>query len=281
MMTEPDWSQWVGRTERSADHAVARPVRELAATFDEARSAETGDIIPNLWHWIYFPPLAPMSQIAANGHEKLGEFLPPLPLERRMWAGGRLTFHDPLRIGDAIEKKSEIMTIAEKEGKSGRMAFVTVKHEIGSPRGLAVIEEQDIAYIETPKVFAPPKPIPLPENLAWREPYRLDPVMLFRFSAVTFNGHRIHYDLRYTTEVEKYPGLVVHGPLQAMLLMRAAEARHPGKRAARYSFRGVRPLFDFDTLFLCGKEGEGSRLDLFTSNGDGHVCVQAALGWRE
>lgn len=280
-MAEADWSEWVGRTESSTENAIARPINELNATFDVSSDAKPGEIMPTLWHWLYFRPLAPMSQIGADGHPKRGGFLPPLPIERRMWAGGRLTFHDELRIGDALEKKSEILKVDEKQGKLVKMAFVTVKHEINSPRGLAISEEQDIAYLEIPKIFVPPKPIPLPENLAWQERYPVDPVMLFRFSAVTFNGHRIHYDLPYTTEFEKYPGLVVHGPLQAMLLMRAAQQRNSGKSVARYSFRGVRPLFHFDAFFLSGRERNDGGLDLYTSNGDGLVCMQAAIDWRQ
>jgi 3-methylfumaryl-CoA hydratase len=279
-MPNSDWSQWVGRTEVAADEANARPIEALAATLDMPARVQPGDPLPTLAYWLYFLPLAPMSQIASNGHEKLGEFLPPLPLERRMWAGGRFRFHDAPRVGDALEKRSEIIKIEEKETKSGPMALVTVKHEIHSPRGLAVMEEQDIAYLETPKVYAPPKPVPLRGDLSWQEPFPIDPVLLFRFSALTFNGHRIHYDLAYTTEVEHYPGLLVHGPLQAMLLIRAAEQRNPGRNAARYSFRGVRPLFHFDALFLSGREREGG-IDLFTSNGEGLVCMQAALDWRE
>ena len=174
-----------------------------------------------------------------------------------MWAGGRLTFHDPLRIGDVIEKKSEILKVDEKKGKASQMAFVTVKHEVYSPRGLAISEEQDIVYIEIPKVFALPKPIPLPDNLTWQLPYPIDPVLLFRFSAVTFNGHRIHYDLRYSSEVEKYPGLVVHGPLQAMLMMRAAETLNPRRRVARYSFRGSGP---FSTSISCSSRAKSATM---------------------
>ncbi len=282
-MAENEWSSWVGRSERVTDVADPKPIRTLSATFDTLPKDREGDPLPCLSHWIYFLPLAPMSQIGPDGHpiRDGSGFLPPLPIERRMWAGGRLTFHGELRVGDALEKKSEILKIAEKEGGTGRMAFVTVKHETSSPRGLAIDEEQDIVYLEMPKAFTPPKPVPLPDNLTWQERYPVDPVLLFRFSAITFNGHRIHYDIRYAAEVEKYPGLVVHGPLQAMLLMRAATARNPGRRPARFSFRGVRPAFDFDTLSLSGKVRDDGGLDLYTSNGDGHVCMQAALSWQD
>ena len=280
-MTEPDWQEWVGRTESSVDDAVAAPVRALLATFDATPYVGVGDRLPNLWHWLFFRSLVLQSQIDTNGHAKRGGFLPPLPMTRRMWAGGRLAFHHPIKIGDVIERKSSILKIVEKQAKSGRVAFVTVGHEIYSRRGLAVSEEQDIAYLDIPKVFVPPMPVPLPEDLAWRQSYPVDPVLLFRFSAVTFNGHRIHYDLRYTTQVEKYPGLIVHSPLQAMLLMRAAELRNPGRQAARYRFRGVRPLFDFDNMVLSGVERIDGGLDLYTSNGEGYVCMQATVEWQD
>ena len=279
-MADNEWADWIGRNECVADQADPKPVLALAATLDFAASAQPGDLLPYLWHWIYFLPMAPMSQIGPDGHPRRGGFLPPLPLERRMWAGGRLVFHDELRVGDALEKRSEILKVSLKEGKNGKVAFVTVKHEVSSPRGLAVEEEQNIAYVEMPKEFVPPKPIPLPENLDWQEPCPIDPVKLFRFSAVTFNAHRIHYDFRYATQVEKYPGLVIHGPLQAMLLMRAANLRNSGKRVARFSFRAVRPVFDFDALFLSGRLKDDGGLDLYTSNGGGHICMQAELSWH-
>ncbi len=279
-MADNEWADWIGRSERVADQADPKPGRALAATFDSPAGAQPGDLLPYLWHWIYFLPMAPMSQMGPDGHPRRGGFLPPLPLERRMWAGGRLVFHGELRVGDALEKRSEILKVSLKEGKNGKVAFVTVKHEVSPPRGLAVEEEQDIAYVEMPKEFVPPKPIPLPENLDWQEPCPIDPVKLFRFSAVTFNAHRIHYDFRYATQVEKYPGLVIHGPLQAMLLMRAANLRNPGRRVARFSFRAVRPVFDCDALFLSSRLKDGGGLDLYTSNGGGHICMQADLSWH-
>jgi 3-methylfumaryl-CoA hydratase len=282
-MAENEWSGWIGRIEKLHDLADPKPVRALAATFDMLPHDKEGDPLPYLSHWLYFLPMAPESQIGLDGHPKRdgSGFLPPVPIERRMWAGGRLTFRSELRVGDALGKTSEILKIAEKEGATGRMAFVTVKHEIASSRGAAIEEEQDIVYLDMPKTFTPPKPVPLPEDLAWQERYPVDPVLLFRFSAITFNGHRIHYDIRYATEVEKYPGLVVHGPLQAMLLMKAATERNAGRRPARFSFRGVRPAFDFDTVLLSGKTRDDGGLDLYTSNGDGHVCMQASISWQD
>lgn len=274
-MSETDWTAWQGRTETTHDIVAATPVRGLAATFDRPAPDDT---LPPLWHWLFFLPQAPMAEVGADGHPRRGGFLPPIDLPRRMWAGGRLVFHDPPRIGDAITRTSTLLKVSEKAGKSGAMAFVTVRHEVSTSRGLAIEEEQDIVYLEMPKMFAPPPPTSLPAGLDFDHDRPVDPVFLFRFSALTFNGHRIHYDRRYAEDVEKYPGLVVHGPLQAMLLMEAGAA-HTRKRPTRFDFRAVRPLFDFDAVRLCGKAREDGALDLFTANGDGHISMQATLTW--
>jgi len=270
-----DWTAWTGRSETARDTVAAGPLAGLAATFDRARPADT---LPPLWHWLHFLPLAAMADVGPDGHPKRGGFLPPIELPRRMWAGGRLAFHDAPRIGEDILRTSTILDVSEKTGKAGPMAFVTVRHEIVTPRGPAITEEQDIVYLEMPTTFAPPAPTPLPEGLAFDTRRAIDPVFLFRFSALTFNGHRIHYDRTYAQEVEQYPGLVVHGPLQAMLLMEAATA-HDARPPKTFEFRAVRPLFDFDTLRACGKARDDGGLDLFTANADGHVSMRGTLQW--
>ncbi len=274
---------WVGRSQEQADLTYPTPVRALAATLNAAHAAQaaTGDPLPELWHWLYFLPLVPMAAVGPDGHPKRGGFLPPVALERRMWASGRLEFKDGLRVGEPIRLTSEILKVAEKEGKAGRMVFVTVRHAVESPRGLAVAEEQDIVYVAMPEVFTPPAPVAAPADPAWAEPVAVDPVLLFRFSALTFNGHRIHYDLPYATGTEKYPGLVVHGPLQALLLMQSAQRHNPGRRPARFSFRGVRPLFHFEALSLQGRPRADGGHDLCTVNGDGHVAMQATIHWSD
>jgi 3-methylfumaryl-CoA hydratase len=221
-----------------------------------------------------------MTDVGVDGHPKRGGFLPPISLERRMWASSRFKFHQNLIIGEEIRKTSEILKISEKEGKAGRMVFVTVKHLIQSARGVAVEEEQDIVYLPMPKSFVQPEPNPIPVDLQWKEQYPIDPVLLFRFSALTFNGHKIHYDWRYTTEVEKYPGLVVHGPLQALLLFESAKKNNPGKKPVSYSFRAVRPIFEFDKLTVCGRSNPDGSHDLFTANTDGNIGMQATIAWR-
>ena len=268
-----DLTAWEGRTETAADVVAPTPARALAATLDV--SAPESALSP-LWHWLYFLPLAPASEIGPDGHPRRGGFLPPITLPRRMWAGGRLVFHDAPRIGEAITRTSTILKVVENSGASGSMAFVTVRHQITTPRGLAIDEEQDIVFLEIPKAFTPLAPTPLPDGLSFDHARKIDEVMLFRYSAITFNAHRIHYDRAHARDVEKYPGLVVHGPLQAMLLMEAARAFSPERGVARFAFRAVRPLFDFDTARVCGKAQENG-LELFTANGDGHVSMQAQL----
>lgn len=276
-----DLQDWVGKKEQREDYSYPLPAKALALTLNNiAFAAEEGYPLPELWYWLYFLPLVPMAEVGPDGHPKRGGFLPPIDLERRMWASGTLSFHDELLLGETLHKTSEIASIAEKEGKAGKMVFVTVKHTIASQRGMAVEEEQNIVYLPMPERFVAPKPHPLPAELDWKAPYPIDPVLLFRFSALTFNGHKIHYDRRYAEEVEKYPGLVVHGPLQALLLFEAAKQKNPDKKPASYSFRAVRPLFEFDRISLAGKSSSAESLDLYTANTDDNIGMQASMTWR-
>jgi 3-methylfumaryl-CoA hydratase len=219
-----------------------------------------------------------MAEVGHDGHPRRGGFLPPIALERRMWAGSRCMFHGALLIGDQAEKTSTILKVAEKTGKAGPMVFVTVKHEIRANGRLVFEEEQDIVYVAMPGRPITPDPVPLP-SCDWQEPVAVDPVLLFRFSALTFNGHRIHYDRDYATHVEKYPGLVVHGPLQALMLFEAARRHAPGQRPARFEFRGIRPLFDYDSITLNGRSRSDGGVDLFTGTSGGATGMQASLHW--
>jgi 3-methylfumaryl-CoA hydratase len=269
---------WVGRVEEARDSVSARQARQMAATLDVAGAFDEGDPLPGLWHWMGWTPEAAMAELGPDGHPAKGGFLPPVPLERRMWAGGRLEFLAPLRIGEVLHRRSEILKVAEKTGTTGRMVFVTVQHEVSGAAGLAIREEQDIVYIAMPDRFTPPPPVTAPAA-AWRQDVAMDTVRLFRFSALTFNAHRIHFDLPYATAVEKYPGLVVHGPMQAMLLMQAARARAEGAMPRGFRFRGVRPLFHFDALSLQGQGLIAGAEALATVNGEGLVCMQADMAW--
>jgi 3-methylfumaryl-CoA hydratase len=275
-----EFEAWVGRVEEATDTIFPQQVRRMALTLDQPCDSTEGAVLPPLWHWMGWAPEAPMASLGPDGHPARGGFLPPVPLERRMWAGGRLTFHRPLRVGVALRRRSEILKVAEKTGSAGRMVFVTVRHEVSMPEGLAVTEEQDIVYIAMPDRFSPPPPVAAPERPVWEEAIAMDTVRLFRFSAMTFNAHRIHYDLDYAQRVEKYPALVVHGPMQAMLLMAAARRHRRETMPASYRYRGVRPLFHTDRPRLLGEAEAGGQQAVCTATGEGLVCMQAEVGWN-
>ncbi|MBI1238301.1 MAG: acyl-CoA dehydrogenase [Alphaproteobacteria bacterium] len=277
-MGDSPWQNWVGREDTSEDIIQAVPAKALAATLNRTDlQGSPGEAIPPLWIWLSFLPLVPMAQIGPDGHPQRGGFLPPISEPRRMWAGSRCRFHVPLRIGSHVSRRSVIQSVTEKTGKTGRMVFVTVGHSIKADGVLAIEETQDIVYMPIPEKFSPPAPVMLPA-CDWREPLTIDPVLLFRFSALTFNGHRIHYDRPYAVDAEKYPGLVVHGPLQAILLFEAALRHAPGRAPLSFQFRGLRPLFDFDDVSVNGRATDRG-LDLFTANGDGAIGMQASLEW--
>lgn len=274
---------WIGRSEEVTDTISSRQARQVAATLGDTCAGDAthdGANLPPLWHWIGWSYDTPMSGLGPDGHTARGGFLPPVLLERRMWAGGRLNFHAPLQIGVPMRRRSEILKISEKSGGAGDMVFVTVGHQIFGAQGLAISEEQDIVYAAMPKSYAPPAPIAAPRTFIWAENPVMDSVRLFRFSALTFNGHRIHYDLPYAMDVEKYPGLIVHGPLQAMLLMEAGRRQNGLAVPASYRFRGVRPLFHFNALRLMAQDRVGDAQALCTATEDEMTCMQADITWK-
>jgi 3-methylfumaryl-CoA hydratase len=271
---------WIGRTETREDTISAAPVAALAALLDrDDPPPKPGDAIPPLAHWLYFLPVHRQSQVGPDGHAVRGEFLPPVPLPRRMWAGSRIEFVSPLPIGATATRLSRIADVKVKEGRSGTLVFVTVRHEISGPAGLAIVDEHDIVYRgDTGKAVA--DPVPAPSHETWSRTIEPDPVLLFRYSAVTFNGHRIHYDLPYVTKVEGYPGLIVHGPLIATLLIDLLRRSLPGVDVKRYAFRAMRPLFDTASFEVCGRPGEGpAQANLWTRDADGAVTMQAEASW--
>ncbi|MCB1396669.1 MAG: MaoC family dehydratase N-terminal domain-containing protein [Rhodobacteraceae bacterium] len=253
-----DFTPWIGRHEIRTDTLSAAHCARVAALFDHTTAPALGDPLPPLWHWCFFTPDAPQAQMGADGHPKLGDFLPPIPQPRRMWAGGRLRFLRPLRVGELVTRETEILSITEKTGRQGALVFVTLRHQLSGAEGLAIEEEQDIVYRSPSTTQRPAPGDPAPAE--WRDPVTPDPVMLFRYSALTFNAHRIHYDLPYATGEEGYPALVVHGPLTATLLM-AAALRHTGRRPTGFTFRGLAPLFADAPFALCGTQtGDGATL---------------------
>ncbi|MGF6274692.1 3-methylfumaryl-CoA hydratase [Massilia sp. UYP11] len=274
--------QWVGKTE--VLHDVVRPdaVAALAATLDYPDAPAQGEALPPLWHWIFFHAVAQQSQLGEDGHPKRGGFLPPVPLPRRMWAGGRFTFHAPARIGEAVARTSTIRSVQDKEGASGRLVFVTVQHDIAQGGAPVITEEHDIVYRDLPAPdAAAPAARTAPTDAHWSRTIHPDPVLLFRYSALTFNGHRIHYDRSYVTGVEGYPGLIVHGPLIATLLIDLVRRALPDADIARFSFRAVAPLFDTASFAVCGKPGaDGKTIDLWAQNERGELAMQAEATLR-
>ncbi len=278
-MSRPDLKQWIGRGEEARDLIDARPMRLMQCLLDRPPSAEPGCALPPLWHWLYFSPEAPQGDIGPDGHPRRGGFLPPVDLPRRMWAGGRFRFLKPLRIGEQAEKLSVIKTVSEKLGRSGALCFVTVGHQFRVGGDLRLTEEHDIVYRDNPEPGAPPpSPPQAPGDAQWTRRIEPDPVMLFRYSALTFNGHRIHYDRAYCREVEGYPGLIFHGPLTATLLLDLVLENLPGVWISEFSFRAVSPLFDTAPFTIAGRR-EDDRVQLWAANPDGGLAMtgQAVL----
>jgi len=274
-------NEWVGRTETVDDVIAATPCAALAATLDrDAARPAIGTPLPALWHWLYFLPLARQSEIGPDGHPQRGGFLPPVPLPRRMWAGSRFQFQKPLRVGDQLSRVSTIEGVSEKSGRSGPLVFVKVRHEIrvNGAADAALTEFHDIVYRETPKPddVAPP-PQAAPAASKWKKKWVPDDVLLFRYSALTFNGHRIHYDRRYVTGTEGYPGLIVHGPLIATLLLDLLRWQLPEARLARFEFRAVRPIFDIGHFFVCGDPlPDGKSFHLWAKDHEGWLAMDAS-----
>ncbi len=277
-MNNDDLAAWIGRRETREDVIAPGPAARLAATLDwDGPPPGPGAALPPAWHWLYFLDCHPQSRLGPDGHGARGDFLPPVALPRRMWAGGRLAFHRPLPVGVRARRVSEIVSIAPKTGRRGALVFVTVRHsiaEIGAAP--AIVEEHDIVYREAPRGQAPePPPAAPPAAALWRREIRPDPVLLFRYSALTFNGHRIHYDRPYATETEGYPGLVVHGPLIATLLLDLLRREASERKVAGFDYRARAPLFDTAPFAVCGAPGpEGREAVLWAERPDGGVAME-------
>jgi 3-methylfumaryl-CoA hydratase len=266
---------WIGKTESKADVATAWPVAAMAATFDRTDpEPRAGDPIAPGWHWLYFLEAKPAGELGADGHPKRGAFLPPVPLPRRMWAGGRIEFKAPLRVGDSLRRDSEIVAVEAKHGKSGNLVFVTVRHSVFAAGELAVVEEHDIVYRDAARAGDPaPQGKAAPTAAAWRREIEPGPVMLFRFSALTFNGHRIHYDLDYVRNEEHYPGLIVHGPMQTLLMLDLCR-RNEQRPVKKLDYRALHPVFHTERMTVSGNPAaDGSKIDLWTANGAGSYAM--------
>ncbi len=267
---------WIGRSEQVDDALPPWPAQAVAAMLDEpAISPGVGGELPPLWQWFYFLGTMPHSRLSPDGHPERGGFLPPVPLPRRMFAGARMRFLKPLVLGRPATRTGVIRDVQSKEGRSGKLTFVTVGYDFHQDGGLCIEEEQDIVYRE------PGEPVPAPEPAAaeaapkggWVRDVEADSRLLFRFSALTFNAHRIHYDRDYARDEEGYPGLIVHGPLTAVMLARLVE-QNTGRRIEAFRFRGKAPLFDLHPFRLLGRP-DGDRVELEVRGPDGRT-TQAA-----
>ncbi len=242
--------EWIGKSETVAERASAGRMHGLAALLDKPDIPKEGDAIGPMGHWCYFTPRVPASEVGPDGHPARGGFMPPVPLPRRMFGGFRATYHKPLVIGEMMQREARIADIQIKQGSTGTLVICTVRHSFSGENGLAIEEDHDYIYRGDPpagnkdKSGGSGKTGAAPADHAWSKTITPDPVMLFRYSAVTFNGHRIHYDRQYVTEVEGYPALVVHGPLIATLLIELALDNNPGRPVRQFDFQARAPLFD-------------------------------------
>lgn len=276
--TGQDWQAWVGRTETVRERIAPERVAALAATLDVDGAFAVGQPLPPGWHWIFFNPFVPRHGVGTDGHPKRGGFLPPVSLPRRMWAGGRLTYDKPLTIGSEAVRESTIEKIETKSGRAGTLVFVTVGHTIACDGVACIREQQDLVYRDAAAPGTPaPVPSAAPTDATWSDDVRPDTVLLFRYSALTQNGHRIHYDQDYARREENYPDLVVHGPLTATLLQGFAQ-RHGGKPVRAFEFRGMAPLFVSAPFRIQGKaaDGDGRALELWASGPNGELAMRAS-----
>jgi 3-methylfumaryl-CoA hydratase len=266
--------EWTGKIQYQADDIGLFPTQALAAALDNEQLPEKGDVLPVFWEWLYFLATPRASATGTDGHPSKGGFLPPVPLPRRMWAAGQAQRHRPVIIGQPAERVSTIKTVDLKEGSTGVLVFVTVEHDIKQQGELCIRQQQDIVYREAPARNAPLPPVKSPpENPDWQQTVTPDPVMLFRYSALTYNGHRIHYDRTYATGEEFYPALVVHGPLLVTLLFELQRQQAPELVIKGFKFRAVRPTFDSHPFQVQGKLN-GDQLQLWSVDKDNALCMQ-------
>ncbi len=275
------WRAWIGREDTASDVVTSELAKRFCATLDHPASEPLAPIVPAGLHWCLAPPACPTAMLGPDGHPSRGGFLPPIPLPRRMWAGGALAFKVPLRVGDHVGRRSRIEDIVLKQGRTGPLCFVTVRHELSVGGAVAIEERQDIVYrgLEAAEPRSVGQSAPNPGSApGWSKTVEAEPPLLFRYSALTFNGHRIHYDRRYCIEEEGYPGLVVHGPMQATLLLLLATEIRGGRPPKAFSFRSVAPLFDGAAFRLEASE-QGDGLQLWTADRGMRKAMTAVATW--
>lgn len=277
-MADGTYHDWIGRTNTISDYIAHGTATAMAATIDRAETVfDDGDPLPHLWHWLYFLERPRTGELGTDGHTKRGGFLPPVHLPRRMWGGSRLRFHRPLRIGESATRISRIKNIVEKQGRNGALVIVTIEHTIEGNDGGAITEEQDVVYRENARPGGDggsKQSVEVPEA-QWSRSLIPDPVLLFRYSALTFNSHRIHYDQPYATKEEGYPALIVHGPLVATLLLEEFAVQAPSPKISTLTIRAMRPLFQGTSVQLQGRLLEEDRMvGLWALDESGAMAIQ-------
>jgi 3-methylfumaryl-CoA hydratase len=270
--------QWIGNRETTEETISAVPLLRMAATLDhEPRDILDGDEVPPLWHWVYFLTPTRASELGRDGHAALGNFMPPVHLPRRMWAGGKFEFIQPLRVGDLARKESTIRDVTVKQGRTGKLCFVEVEHCVFVDEDLRFRETHNIVYRDVKQAGEEDAlPPAAPQDPQWTRKVIPSSTLLFRYSALTFNGHRIHYDLDFCRQQEGYPGLVFHGPLTATLLLELAMQNNPGRILKFYEFKALSPLFDNAAFDLNGKM-HGTKADLWATNADNRLAMKASV----
>jgi 3-methylfumaryl-CoA hydratase len=278
-----DFEAWIGREEQHSEQILGSVVNAMAATLDSEHSPRAGEPLPPGWQWLFFNPVVRRSGLGIDGHPRRGGFLPPIELPRRMWAGSRIRYLADLPVEARATRRSRILKIENKAGKRGALSFVTVQHTISCDGTACISEEQDIVYREVtpPDAVTAPAPPPRYDGVPqWSRSFEPDSTLLFRYSALTFNGHRIHYDRAYAHDEEGYPDLVVHGPLTATLLQQFALEHGGGRPLARFDFRGVIPLFVGRAFQLEGKPAEDGTLEVWARGPDGELAMSATAAFR-
>ncbi|MFI0474640.1 MaoC family dehydratase N-terminal domain-containing protein [Halomonas sp. HMF6819] len=271
-----DYQDWVGREEKR-EAMIAEPVvQAMAAALDLDSAPQSGEALPCGWQWLFFNPSVRRSGLGEDGHPARGGFLPPVALPRRMWAGSRISYLANIPVGAEAVRHSRILKVQNKEGSRGSLCFVTVEHTLSHGETVCVVEEQDIVYRDATPPGAP-APTPKPHEIEpqWSQAFVADSTLLFRYSALTFNGHRIHYDQSYAQNEEGYPDLVVHGPLTATLLQQFAIDHAEGRQLKQFDFRGVAPLIVNRPFKLEGRRGDGDTLEVWARGPQGELAMSA------
>jgi 3-methylfumaryl-CoA hydratase len=271
------YDSWIGKQSSTEALVTAYQADALTATLDRDDALyKEGDAIPPGWHLFYIREVVKLRDTASDGHPKRGDFLPPIDLPRRMWAGTQATYHKPIHVGETIRNLTTIEAVIPKVGKTGPLVFLKLKHEISGEDGIATTEIQDVVYREEAQPGAvAPEPPPAPAEAVWKRTIHPSPVLLFRYSALTMNSHRIHYDRTYVTEVEKYPGLLVHGPLTFTLLLDLFRRENPETALKSFSVRAVSPIYDTHDFTVAGAPGEEGEASLWALNNDGRLAMSA------